>query len=346
MTGAQGADVASGRWDPLITRLQALRQAAGEPSFAELARRISALRIAAGADEHAARIARSSVHDAFRLGRTRVNIPLVREIVLALDGDPAVVDVWLAELSTATVPSGPAPVTGPSAEDVTDTVSEPDANPGPDTPGPGAAAEPRWASAARPAPALAAGLLMLLCVVANRLGAGVTTYLHLAFYLDMVGTAVVAMALGPWRGAVVGVVTNLAGAVVDGPTALPFALVNVVGALVWGYGVRRYGFGRSLGRFFLLNLVVAACCTLVAAPLLVLMYGGSVGQGQDRLTYSFLALTHQLAISVGIGNLTTSIVDKVLSGFIALVAVSSLPAWLRTGCVLPPATAPVSSGTD
>jgi energy-coupling factor transport system substrate-specific component len=187
---------------------------------------------------------------------------------------------------------------------------------------------------------------MLACLVVNRLGAGVTTYLHFAFYLDMVGTAVVAMALGPWRGAVVGVLTNVAGAVVDGPTALPFALVNVVGALVWGYGVRRYGFGRSLHRFFGLNLVVAACCTLVAAPVLVLMYGGSVGHGQDRLTYSFLALTHQLAISVGIGNLTTSVVDKVLSGFIALVAVSSLPPWLRDGCLLPPATAPLPPPAD
>jgi energy-coupling factor transport system substrate-specific component len=83
---------------------------------------------------------------------------------------------------------------------------------------------------------------------------------------------------------------------------------------------------------------VALCCTLVAAPILVLMYGGSVGKGQDGLTDTFLQMTHQLAISVGMGNLLTSLGDKVITGFVALVAVSALPATLRAGCRLTPAT--------
>jgi energy-coupling factor transport system substrate-specific component len=348
MTAGQAASVTRGRWDPLIGRLQALRQAAGEPSFAELARRISARRIAEGADEHAARIARSSVHDAFRLGRTRVNVDLVREIVVALDADPAVVDEWLTGLSTVG-PVEPYPAEpGPAGGDPTEhTTAEPDvhapppaapdaADPGPVVRDPGHPAPATTDRATRPL--VAAAVLMLVCVVANRLGAGVTTYLHLAIYLDMVGTAVAAIVLGPWRGAVVGVLTNVVGAVVDGPTALPFALVNVVGALVWGYGVRRFGFGRSLPRFFALNLLVAVCCTLVAAPILVLMYDGSVGKGQDGLTDTFLQMTHQLAISVGMGNLLTSLGDKVITGFLALVAVSALPATLRAGCRLTPAT--------
>lgn len=330
MTAGQDADVTHGRWDPLIGRLQALRQTAGEPSFAELARRISARRVAEGADEHAARIARSSVHDAFRLGRTRVNVPLVREIVLALDADPAVVDQWLADLSTAPPPEPPPTI--PTA-----TLAEPppvqDDSRAPE-PGP---SHPASADAPAIPSMLAAALLMLGCVVVNRLGAGVTTYLHLAVYLDMIGTAVAAIALGPWRGALVGAVTNVVGTMVDGPMALPFALVNVVGALAWGYGVRRFGFGRSLSRFFALNLAVAVACTLVAAPILVLVYGGSVGQGQDSVTETFMAMTHQLALSVGMGNLLTSLGDKTITGFVALVAVSALPARMRAGSGLAPA---------
>jgi len=350
MTAGQGADIAQGRWDPLIGRLLALRQAAGEPSFAELARRIIARRIGDGADEHAARIARSSVHDAFRLGRTRINVVLVREIVLALDADPAIVDEWLADLSadlSAGLSADPAPERTPegwtSADTAPATAPAAQAQPVPANDEAPAPTPPGRARAT--APALAAALLMLGCVVANRLGAGAMTYLHLAIYLDMIGTAVAAIALGPWRGALVGVVTNLAGAVVDGPTALPFALVNVVGALIWGYGVRRFDFARSLARFFVLNLVVAACCTLVAAPILVLMYGGSVGQGQDGLTHTFLQVTHRLALSVGMGNLLTSLGDKVITGFVALVAVSVLPARLRAGSNLAPVTAPPTTTT-
>ena len=325
MTAGQGVDVTHGRWDPLIGRLQALRLAAGEPSFAELARRISARRMADGADEHAARIARSSVHDAFRLGRTRVNVPLLREIVLALDADPALVDEWVAAAAG-------------SPETAGRTSPTPDAAPAPDAelderPDP----QPDSRSLR---PTAAALVLMVACVVVNRLSAGVATYLHLAIYLDMLGTAVAAIALGPWRGATVGVATNVVGAAFTGLTALPFAAVNLVGALAWGYGVRRLGFGRSLPRFFVLNLLVAACCTLVAAPILVLLYGGSIGAGQDTVTQTFLRLTHQLALSVGMGNLLTSLGDKVITGFVALVAVSALPAHLRAGSCLVPATIP------
>ncbi len=109
----------------------------------------------------------------------------------------------------------------------------------------------------------------------------------------------------------------------------PFALVNIAGALVWGYGVRRWGLGRDLPRFFLLNVLVAVVCTLVSVPLLMVLFEGSVGAGQDTITQTFFDLGHVLVVAVGFSNMLTSLVDKLISGFLALVVISALPAAMR-----------------
>ena len=131
----------------------------------------------------------------------------------------------------------------------------------------------------------------------------------------------------------------------SGVASIPFALVNIAGALAWGYGVRRFGFARTLPRFFVLNLIVAVVCTLIAVPILVLMFGGTTGHGQDTITDMFFALTHTLFVAVGFSNMLISLAEKVLSGFMALVAVSALPASMRTGLPLVSAP-PVAAATQ
>lgn len=86
------------------------------------------------------------------------------------------------------------------------------------------------------------------------LGREAVNFLELPIYLDMVGTAVAAVVLGPWRGAAVGLSTNLLGSLTAGAVSLPFAIVNVVGALIWGYGVHRWGMGRTLSAALDLNV--------------------------------------------------------------------------------------------
>ncbi|HYF74648.1 MAG TPA: hypothetical protein VD864_17600, partial [Nocardioides sp.] len=147
--------------------------------------------------------------------------------------------------------------------------------------------------------------------------------------------------LGPWRGAAVGAATNVAGVVTSGLISLPFGLVNVAGALVWGYGVRRLGLGRTLARFFSLNVLVAAACTLVAVPILV-ANGGSVDQGQDMITETFRRFGEALEVAVLLSNSVTSLADKLISGFVALVVISALPASLRLGLQLALPAAPAA----
>ncbi|MBC9732458.1 ECF transporter S component [Nocardioides marmotae] len=330
--GVDGAGVAggTGRWDRFAHELQALRRAAGEPSFAEIARRVAELRVADGADEHAARVARTTVYDAFRTGRARVNVPLVREIVAALDADPALVDGWLA----APAPSAPSD----SSSDSESPTAEPPVAPSvPAAPSePSEPSEPSGPAVEGRRPRRRTVLLLLTALIAvNVLGRAFVDLFGLPIYLDMIGTASAAIALGPWYGVAVAVVSNLAGMASSGADSAPFMLVNAAGALVWGYGVRRWGMGRTLPRFFTLNLLVAAVCSLVAVPLLLVAFGGSVGHGQDLIASRILDTTTSSVLAVALANLLVSLADKVIAGFAALVVVSGLPAGLRAGAPIP-----------
>ena len=163
----------------------------------------------------------------------------------------------------------------------------------------------------------------------NLSGWGVMELLDLPVYLDMLGTAFTAIALGPWWGVLVGVATNVAGTSVSGPESLLFAPVNAAGALVWGYGVRRWRMGRSIPHFFGLSLVVATVCTAVAVPIIAGPLGGFSESGVDEITSSVLAITHSLWISVTVSNLISSVTDKLIAGFVALTLVEVLPSSVR-----------------
>ncbi|WP_235737807.1 ECF transporter S component [Nocardioides alcanivorans] len=280
-------------WDRLVERLQLLRERAGNPSYGDIAQRVSVLREGTGMSAHAARVARTTVYDSFRLGRSRLNLDLYRDTAKVLGATDDDVDSWLLECRDPVLAQEPEPVPEPSARQVC--------------------------------------RVILGCLLLNIVGREVVDFLHLPIYLDMVGTAIAAIALGPWFGALVGGGTNLLGSLGSGSVSLPFALVNIVGALVWGYGVRRFGWGLTLPRFFWLNALCAVVCSLIAVPILMIAYGGSVGAGQDNITATVSEMTSYLLVAVSASNIVTSLGDKIISGFVALVVITVLPLPVRRG---------------
>lgn len=180
--------------------------------------------------------------------------------------------------------------------------------------------------------------LVPVCAALNIVGGTINNALKLPTFLDMVGTAVAAIVLGPWWGALVGVITNVGGSFINGPIGIPFALANVAGALVWGYGVRSWGMGATLPRFFILNIIVALVVSAVAAPIVIFVFGGATGHSSDAITAAFAQAGQDLITSVFASNVIVSLADKIISGFIALSIISALPANLTAGLRLPPAT--------
>ena len=89
---------------------------------------------------------------------------------------------------------------------------------------------------------LEAGPVLFTGIILNAVGFGLSTRFPSILYLDMVGTAFVCIALGPWFGALVAATSSLVIHPVitsDQGDALvnvvPWVLVSVTGAIFWGY---------------------------------------------------------------------------------------------------------------
>jgi energy-coupling factor transport system substrate-specific component len=169
----------------------------------------------------------------------------------------------------------------------------------------------------------------------NIVGSTINTALKLPTFLDMIGTCVAAIVLGPWWGALVGVITNVGGSFFNGPIGIPFALANVAGALVWGYGVRSWGLGRNQVTYFILNILVALAVTAAAAPIVIFVFGGATGHSSDALTAAFAQAGQSLITSVLASNIIVSLADKIIAGYVGLAIIYALPPNLTAGIKLP-----------
>jgi len=297
--------------DRIVRDLQRLRVVAGGVSYAEIVRRVTTLRQAAGMPGLIARPARTTVYDAFRPGRTRLDADLVGDIAAALGGDREQFRARCLHVRLAAeVTAGP-PIPTPDPDPVP--LSTPAADPTQDPP----AADRGRAHTSYTV------VVLLGCLALNLFGYVAVEVFDLAIFLDMTGTGIAAIALGPWHGALVAIATHAVGLGVHGTMTVPFVIVNIAGALIWGYGVRRFGQGSSLPRFFLLTLLVAAVCTALATPILLGLYDGGTGHSAS-LVQGLVELGEPFGLAVLHANLMMSAADKLISGFIILTVVSGL----------------------
>lgn len=160
-------------------------------------------------------------------------------------------------------------------------------------------------------------LILLAGLAVNVLGRLLVTALDVALHLDMVGTAVVAFALGPWAAVGLAVVTATAGIAVSGMISLSFLPVSIAGALVLGYGYHRFQMGTTPRRGLALGVITAVVCTAVAVPIL-LAHGGLLGRTGEQTAEIVRELTDNLPTAVLVSNLLYSLGDKLLTVFGAL----------------------------
>ena len=166
--------------------------------------------------------------------------------------------------------------------------------------------------------------LVPAAIAINVVGSFINDVLRLPFFLDMIGTAVVAITIGPWWGALVGALTNTVLGFISSPISLPFAAANVAGGLIWGYGVR-WGMGSTLVRYFILSLLCALGVTLTAVPIYIFIFGGATGHFSDMMAAAFVGMGQQLVVAVFSSNIIVSLGDKIISSFIALAILEALP---------------------
>jgi energy-coupling factor transport system substrate-specific component len=294
-------------FDQIAKDLRQLRLDAGEVSYAEIVRRIAKHREANGTAPAAARPARTTIYDAFRSGRSRINAQLVREIARALGADEKECALWERRCIVARQCSEPirtAEQIASSSDDQSQTV-------------PSSPRAEWWERHA----AFAHILLAVACLGINFAGYCAVEFFYLSLYMDSIGTGLAAIVLGPWWGVAVGVGTNLLGYTIHGPMALPFALQSAAFALVWGYGARRFRMTRTLRSYFRLNVYVGLSHLLIAIPILLLMFGGGTGHAGDAISQKLVAMGAPLSIAVYGAQTGLAVADSLLAGFIVIMLV-------------------------
>ena len=285
--------------DEIAEDLQRLRVEKGF-SYQEIVSRITKAREAKGMAPAAARIARTTVYDCFRTGRTRINPELVGEIVCVLTGDDEQAAEWVQRCKTAQTNGGKSSAKEHERQELAGSLPDP-----------------------KPMSFWSKAMVMVACVALNILLCFlIATVFPTGFplFMDMIGIAVVSMIFGARWGMAAAVVAQLLPMLYAPVDKWPFVFVGCAGALVWGLGVHKFGMAKTFLRYLLLNLLAGFVCTTVAVPVIMVVFGGDVRmQPVQYIVDNLILIGDNWVAAVFSANLLTSLVDKLLAGLIALI---------------------------
>lgn len=142
-------------------------------------------------------------------------------------------------------------------------------------------------------------------------------------YLDSIGTVLVGYLAGPSAGAATGLLSNLVWSFFN-PSVLPFAAgAAAIGALA--------GLAARLGivrRFYLVpiaGLVTGFVAAAIAAPIAVIVFGGTATGATGAIIALFRAAGEGLVQSVTTGAFTSDLPDKLVTFSVAAALAYALP---------------------
>lgn len=151
--------------------------------------------------------------------------------------------------------------------------------------------------------------------------------LKLPIYLDLIGTILAAVLLGPGYGALTAVIGILILGLFTAPTT--FAYVGTAIAIgICASLFSRYGYLKRWPATIGFGLLLGLISALLSAPVTTILFGGISFVGADAVTAFFRATGNNLATSVLLGGLATDPVDKVLLSAVCHLLVRGMPARL------------------
>lgn len=142
-------------------------------------------------------------------------------------------------------------------------------------------------------------------------------------FLDTVGTIFVSVLLGPFAGALTGGLTNVIQGMITNPKNIPFAIVNVVIAIIVGIISKKYGF--NLKTAVITGLILSVVAPLIGTPIAILVFGGVTGGGTDLIFAWLLKSGQSIFTAAFIPRITGNFIDKIASCILVAVLVKKLP---------------------
>lgn len=175
-------------------------------------------------------------------------------------------------------------------------------------------------------------LIIPVAVAVNFVGGQLASLLKLPMYLDCIGTIFGAMLCGPWVGAVIGLLTNVVTGIAN-PVNFAFIPVSVVVGLVTGFLSRKQMFS-AWWKWIISMVLMALCSIIVAAPIIVYVYGGVTGGGTSIITATMMAAGSNIWAAVAGSDGVFTVVDRVISFIITYLIIRVIPdrTLIKFGC--------------
>lgn len=153
--------------------------------------------------------------------------------------------------------------------------------------------------------------------------------LKLPLYMDAIGTTILSAVMGPWVGAVSGLLSSFITALIGGNLLdTLFGLCNVSTALIVGFMVR-YGKFKKWYHFAICLFLVSVFNAALGTPIGVVVYGGIQGSGLDIAVAALLATGQDLMSSRFWASLPTNLIDKGIALLITYLVLLRLPEKLK-----------------
>lgn len=175
-------------------------------------------------------------------------------------------------------------------------------------------------------------LIIPVAVAVNFVGGQLASLLKLPMYLDCIGTIFGAMLCGPWVGAVIGLLTNVVTGIAN-PVNFAFIPVSVVVGLITGVLSRRQMFS-TWWKWIISMVLMALSSMIVAAPIIVYVYGGVTGGGTSIITATMMAAGANIWAAVAGSDGVFTVVDRVISFIISYLIIRVIPdrTLIKFGC--------------
>ncbi|SEO20733.1 signal transduction histidine kinase, LytS [Halogranum amylolyticum] len=167
-------------------------------------------------------------------------------------------------------------------------------------------------------------VLIPLGIGINAIGGFIASTLKLPLFLDNIGTMLIGILAGPWAAALTGGLANVVQAMLGNPVQLAFFPVPVAIGLVTGFLARR-GWFDNAKKTIVPALVLTVVATLIATPIVVLVFGGVTSSGTSLVTATLVATGRSLVESAATAQLGVEFVDKGGSAFVAYFIGKSVP---------------------
>lgn len=163
-------------------------------------------------------------------------------------------------------------------------------------------------------------LFVFGCLLVNYLGRSLSDFMQLPVWLDSVGTAFAAYALGPVCGAIVGAATNVIYSI-QAPSALYYVLTNISVGLIVGFFAKK-GFLKDVFGMLSTAFVVTLASVAVSTPLNCFFSEGAVGNIWGDGIIGFLQeLGVNETVSFFAGEFYMDFLDKTVTMLLIFLAI-------------------------